>query len=115
MIIDAFLPTNLGSVTIPVGAAASSTLIPRGAIPTTDLRKGGGEYLYLQNTAAPGGAVIFVEFSQAGSTVATVANSFPIQAGQGIIVRRGMGDDTISAIASAAGPTNLIVSVGVGT
>jgi len=114
MMVDSFLPTNLGSVTIAVGAAASATVIPRGQVPQTDLRKAGGEYLTLNNLGAVGGPTIFVETSPGGSVVATVANSYPIQGGQRVVIRRGSGDDTISAIASAAGPTNLVVSVGNG-
>ena len=114
MMVDSFLPTNLGSVTIAVGAAASSTVIPAGTKSQTDAKRSGGEYLTLNNTGAVGGPIIFVETSQGGATVATVAGSYPIQGGQMVIIRRSPGDEVISAIASAAGPTNLIVSVGNG-
>jgi hypothetical protein len=114
MMVDSFLPSNLGSVTIAVGAAASATAIPKGSIPQVDLQKQGGQFLTLTNQGAVGGVTIFVETSPGGSVVATVAQSYPVLGGQRVVIRRGMGDDTISAIGSAAGPTNLIVSVGNG-
>lgn len=114
MIVDSFLPANNGSVTVSVGAAATATAIPRGAISTVDTTKNGGTDVMITNLGVVGGVTIFFETSPGGSAVATVANSTPVPGGTSRIFRRGMGDDTISLIASAAGPTNCIVTIGTG-
>jgi hypothetical protein len=57
---------------------------------------------------------VFFETSAGGVAVATVGNSTPVLAGQQRIFRRGMGDDTISIIGSAAGPTSVVITVGNG-
>jgi hypothetical protein len=114
MMVDSFLPANNGSVTVAVGAAASATAIPGGVKPAIDTMKTGGQYLLITNLGAIGGVTVFFETSPGGSAVATVANSTPVPGGTSRIFRRGMGDDTISLIASAAGPTNVVVTVGNG-
>jgi len=115
MIVDSFLAANLGSSTLAVTAAAQTLAIPRGNVPQTDLLKSGGMDLLITNTAAAGGVIIYVEvYSSANPVVATVAGSMPVLPGTQRIVRRGSGDDTISAIGSAAGPTNLVITVGTG-
>jgi hypothetical protein len=110
MMVDAFLPSNLASVTISVGAAATSTLLPVGTVPGLNPWRSGGEFLEVNNAGA---VDVFIETSD-GSVVATVAASYPVRAGQCKIIRRAQGDRFISAIGAAAGPTNLIVTVGNG-
>jgi hypothetical protein len=113
MMVDAFMPAIAGSVTISVGAVSSTTTIPSGTRSTTFPAKAGGEMLELNNTSAS--VDVFVEVCNAAQIVAaTVAASYPVRAGQCKIIKRAPGDDRITAIGAAAGPTNLIVSVGNG-
>ena len=114
MMVDAFLPANNGSVTVAANAAAQAVAIPRGTVPQVDLQKAGGQYLLITNLGAAGGVTIFFETSPGGSATAAVATSTPVAGGQSKVFRRGMSDDTISIIASAAGPTNVVVTVGNG-
>jgi hypothetical protein len=112
MMVDAFLPTLAGSVTIAVGAASTTTTIPTGTVDQFNPARLGGEFLELNNTGA---VDVFVELCAAGQIVpATVAASYPVRVGQCKIVRRSPGNDRITTIGAAAGPTNLIVSVGNG-
>lgn len=104
--IDAFMMLeNNKTVVIAVGAASATTLIP-----------GQGEFLSLTNQAAAGGVIIFVETCQKPNAVAAVvATSLPVLPATTRIIRRKPGDDSISTIGSAAGPTNLSVTPGNGT
>ena len=111
MMIDAFLPTLAGSVTIPVGVASSTTTIPIGTPGQQNPQRSGGEYLELNNT---GTAAIFIEICTPAQIIAaTVAASYPILAGHCKIVRRAEACTIITAISGSAGQS-LIVSVGNG-
>src|SRR5208282_5945443 len=105
MLGNAFQPATLGQTTISVGATSSFTTVP-----------GNGDVLMLFNAGASG-LLIFIEScgGSNGITAATVAGSFciPPLAAYPVMIARHPGDTGISAIASAAGPTNLYVSVGV--
>lgn len=115
MNVDAFLATPLGSATLGVTAVAQTVLLPKGTPSQIDTLKAGGADVVMTNTGAAGGVIIFVElFNSQQPVVATVANSFPLLGGQSRVFRRGQGDDSVSAIGSAAGPTNLVVSIGTG-
>lgn len=114
--IAAFLPSTLATVVIGVTAAASATRLPIG----TPNQGGpswrqGGEYIRVTNMAAALGPNIFFEtFNAAQPIAATTTTSTVVTPGQTAIFRRAPGDDFISAIADAAGPTNFIVTVGNG-
>jgi hypothetical protein len=112
--IDAFLPSNNATVVIAVGAAASITRLPSGTASTTFPARSGGDTLRITNMAALLGANIFVETSPSGIAVATTTTSVVVRPQTDVFIRRAPGDDSISTIADAAGPTNLIVSVGNG-
>ena len=112
MMVDAFLPSLAASVTIAVGAASTTTTLPIVAASAVTSFRQGGEYLELNNT---GTVDVFIETCSSSSVIpATVAASYPVRAGQCKIIRRAPGDNVITTIGAAAGPTNLIVSVGNG-
>lgn len=98
MQIDAFQPAAGGSTTCAVTNV--DTFFPI---------TGNGEVLHLTNTTAN---VIFVESD--GVTASAVAISFPVLPNSAVNIKRlfGPGTPGIRAIASVAGPSNLIVSVG---
>lgn len=121
-ITDAFLPSNLTTTTVSVGAA-----VTHGAFPITPNPSGavnppwrsGGEYIEVQNAGA---VTVFLETGpgtlvggvQTCAVVATVAASYPILAGQSKIIKRAPGDTHFSVIGAAAGPTTLFMSLGNG-
>jgi hypothetical protein len=101
MQIDAFQPASGGSTLCAVTASDQFFAVP-----------GNGEVLRLTNTSAN---IVYVEVD--GTTLSTVANSFPVLPNSAVNVKRypqypGSGAVGIRAIAGVAGPSNLIVSVG---
>ena len=117
--VDAFLPANLGTLTLSVTAAAIGARIPTGGVTGAFGSHSGGEYLEIQNV---GPQIVFVETSPGASpggvdtpsVTATVANSYPVLVGQRKIIRRAQGDSFISVIGAAAGPSTVYVTPGNG-
>ena len=104
MLGNAFQPATLGQVTISVAATSSFTAVP-----------GNGDCLQIYNSGTT--VLVFIEScgGSNGVTAATVAGSYCVPPGANVVIARHPGDTGISAIGSAAGPTNLYVSAGVQT
>ena len=119
MMIDAFLPSNLATITLSVAAAVQHAALPVGTISPINNWRVGGEYLEVQNT---GGVNVFMETGPGGevggvqtcNVVATVAASYPVLPGQCKVIRRAPGDTHMSIIGAAAGPTVVFVTAGNG-
>jgi len=105
MLGNAFQPAVLGQTTCSV--VGTSTFFP---VP------GNGDCFIVYNSSTT--VICFIESTGGsnGVTAATVAGSMAIAPGlTSPVLARHPGDTGISAIGSAAGPTNLYVSVGVET
>ena len=109
---NAFQPGILAQTTLSVTASSGFTLIPPTTGGTGQWAQG-GECLEITNV---GPAVVFLEFCGGGNPIvtATVANSYAVLAGQCKIVSMHPGDNGVSAIGSAAGPTVVYVTRGNG-
>jgi hypothetical protein len=105
MFLDPFQPGNLSTIAISVTNSAAFTVVP-----------GNGGAFELWNSD-PTNAV-FVEATN-GTITAVVptstAGSYPIGAGQRVVIQARPGDTGLSCIASVAGPTNLFVARGNGS
>lgn len=104
MLIDAFLPTDQGTITVSVAGTNTTTPIPAN-----------GTFLEVQNS---GSVIVFMELG-AANQVAAVATGYPILPGQSKIIRRDQGDDGttdthIAFIGQSAGPTTVFVTAGTG-
>ena len=126
MMVDAFLPSNVGTCLISVGAAASALRLPVGPpVLGNTVMRSGGEFLEVQNQGSvwvyletsPGDTRGGVETPQVTAVVPVAGGAFggyPIGPGQAKVIRRAQGDTHISIIGAAAGPTIVAISVGNG-
>ena len=123
--IEAFLPSNVSTILMSIGAAAVNVRLPGAPANPAPNWRAGGEYLEISNR---GTTNVYVETSPGMDTgaaavpsvvavvpVAGVSNGgYWIGPGQCKIIRRAPGDSHLSAIGDAAGPSVICISLGNG-
>ena len=98
-----FHPGN-PSTTISVTGSPTATALTGGGAPTR-------QTVELQNA---GSLWVFVDFGTSSGVTTAVATGYPVGPGQSKLVTIPAGYTHIAAIGSAAGPTTLYVTVGMG-